>query len=75
MNVQPSTTTQDGDALLEKVVSLMSYSGYMRKDGELLLSTFGGHSASFGEAGWAHWLNQLNRRVGQKVSRRDDRRE
>lgn len=53
----------------------MSYSGYMRKDGELLLSTFGGHSASFGEAGWAHWLNQLNRRVGQKVSRRDNRRE
>jgi hypothetical protein len=39
----------------------------MRFQGKVLLSTFGGESASFGTMGWEGWLQALRAELGDEV--------
>lgn len=69
MNVLPASTSTDADTLHEKIASLLTYEGYLRwgEEGRRVLSTFSGHDAVFGGAGWDGWLNHLGDQVGEKV--------
>jgi hypothetical protein len=67
--VLPTSTTADGQALLEKTVQLLRHPAYMLFQGKKLLSTFGGERAEFGGWGWEGWLERLNREMGEEVGR------
>lgn len=67
MNVLPSNTEQDAQNLLEKVVGLIRRDEYMRYQGRLVLSTFGGHDKPLGGWGWAGFLARLNKAIGEKA--------
>jgi hypothetical protein len=69
--VLPTSTTADGQALLDKTVQLLRHPAYMLFQGKRLLSTFGGERAEFGGWGWEGWLERLNRELGGEVSRVD----
>jgi glucan endo-1,3-alpha-glucosidase len=66
--VLPTSTVEDGEALVEKTAQLLDHPAYMMFQGRRLLSTFGGESASFGGWGWEGFLQRLNQRLGQEVS-------
>jgi len=63
----PTSTTADGQALLDKTVQLLRHPAYMLFQGKKLLSTFGGERAEFGGWGWEGWLERLNRELGEEV--------
>lgn len=67
--VLPTSTTEDGQALLDKTVQLLRHPAYMLFQGRKLLSTFGGERAEFGGWGWEGWLERLNRELGEEVGR------
>jgi glucan endo-1,3-alpha-glucosidase len=67
MNVLPSSTEGDGQALRGKVRGLLREERYLRWKGQRMLSTFGGHGALFGGEGWEGWLRSLNQELGEKV--------
>ena len=69
--VLPTSTTADGQALLDKTVQLLRHPSYMLFQGKKLLSTFGGERAEFGGWGWEGWLERLNRELGEEVGRLD----
>lgn len=69
MNVLPSQTAVEAEQLLEKVVGLMRRDGYLRYQGRLILSTFGGHDKTFGGMGWEGFLSEVQQRLGERVSR------
>ena len=65
--VLPTSTTENGQALLDKTVQLLRHPSYMLFQGKKLLSTFGGERAEFGGWGWEGWLERLNRELGEDV--------
>jgi glucan endo-1,3-alpha-glucosidase len=67
MNVLPSSTEAEGQALRDKVLRLLREEGYLRWRGGRVLSTFGGHGALFGGEGWEGWLRSLSQELGEKV--------
>lgn len=69
MNVLPSSSRDDAQALLEKVSGIMRRDGYLRYLGQLVLSTFGGHDKVLGGCGWDGFLNRLQSALGEKVGR------
>ena len=67
MNVLPSSSEENGAKLVDMVLELMQHDGYLRYRGGPLLSTFGGHQASFGGWGWQGFLDRLNEKLGGRV--------
>ena len=67
MNVLPSHTNEDAQALLDKTVSLMSQERYLRFHNRKVISTFGGHDAPLGEWGWAGFLARLEDQLGEEI--------
>jgi glucan endo-1,3-alpha-glucosidase len=65
--VLPTSTADDARALIAKVASLLKSKASMRFQGKVLLSTFGGESASFGTMGWEGWLQALRAELGDEV--------
>lgn len=72
MNVLPSTSEEDAQVLLDKVVGLMSRHGYLRYQGRLLLSTFGGHDKVLGGWGWEGFLHKVQAMLNERVRRLED---
>jgi glucan endo-1,3-alpha-glucosidase len=65
--VFPDSTEADGQALRERALRLLKEERYLHWKGRRVLSTFGGHGASFGGEGWEGWLRSLNQGLGEKV--------
>lgn len=68
MNVLPSSTTDEAQLLLDRVLAIMQREGYLRYQGRLLLSTFGGHDKALGEWGWPGLLHHLQSALAERVS-------
>ena len=67
MNVLLSASTDDAQGLLDKVLGIMRRKGYLRYQGRLVLSTFGGHDKTLGGWGWEGFLQNLQSALGEKV--------
>lgn len=68
MNVLESAEWSSAVHLTTQLGSLMSNPAQMMYDGRPLLTSFGGHDASWGGKGWSGFLGELNQKLRYHVS-------